>query len=93
MNKRISFDLGWLHGSVNSSLNNCLTKQEFLKMLDPVTGRLLDEQAFRQRIFDSGCDESIRKTVWCYLLRLFNESMTKEDRKIYTVKAQERYNE
>jgi hypothetical protein len=62
-------------------------------MLDPSTGRLLDEQAFRQRIFDSGCDESIRKTVWCYLLRVYNESMTNEDKKEYTIKAQERYNE
>lgn len=62
-------------------------------MLDPVTGRLLDEQTFRQRIFDSGCDELIRKTVWCYLLRVFNESMTKDDRHEYTIKAKERYNE
>ncbi|CAF1449603.1 unnamed protein product, partial [Adineta steineri] len=84
---------GWLHGSVHSSSNNSVTKKEFLQMLDPTTGRLLDEQAFRQRIFDNGCDESIRKIVWCYLLRVFNESMTNEDKTEYTMKAKERYNE
>ncbi|CAF4817602.1 unnamed protein product [Rotaria sp. Silwood1] len=83
----------WLHGSVHSSLNNCLTRKEFFQMLDPLTGRLLDEPAFRQRIFDNGCDESIRKIVWCYLLRVFNESMTNEDKNEYTIKAKERYNE
>ncbi|UJR36590.1 hypothetical protein I4U23_029309 [Adineta vaga] len=75
---------GWLHGSVQSSMNNYVTKKEFLQMLDPSTGRLLDEQLFRQRIFDNGCDESIRKIVWCYLLRVFNESMTNEDKTEYT---------
>ncbi|CAF1299255.1 unnamed protein product [Adineta ricciae] len=84
---------GWLHGSVNSSSNNCVTKKEFQQMLDPSTGRLLDEQLFRQRIFDHGCDESIRKIVWCYLLRVFNESMTNEDKSEYTHRAKERYNE
>ncbi|CAF3455582.1 unnamed protein product [Rotaria socialis] len=84
---------GWLHGSANATSNSCLTKKEFYQMLDPVTGRLLDEQAFRQKIFDNGCDESIRKIVWCYLLRVFNESMTNDDKKEYTVKATERYNE
>jgi hypothetical protein len=74
-------------------VNNSVTKKEFLQMLDPSTGRLLDEQVFRQRIFDSGCDESIRKIVWCYLLRVFNESMTNDDRNEYTIKAKERYNE
>ena len=62
-------------------------------MLDPSTGRLLDESAFRQRIFDAGCEESIRKTVWCYLLRVYNESMTNDDKTQYKVKAKERYNE
>ena len=62
-------------------------------MLDPSTGRLLDEELFRQRIFDHGCDESIRKIVWCYLLRVFNESMTNEDKSEYTHRAKERYNE
>jgi hypothetical protein len=62
-------------------------------MLDPTNGRLLDEQAFRQRIFDYGCDESIRKIVWCYLLRVFNESMTNEDKMEYAARAKERYNE
>ena len=62
-------------------------------MLDPSTGRLLDEPAFRQRIFDYGCEESIRKTVWCYLLRIFNESMTNEDKHQYILKAKERYNQ
>jgi hypothetical protein len=85
--------LGWLHGSVGGTLNNSLTKIEFLQMLDPSTGRLLDEQAFRQRIFDNGCEESIRKTVWCYLLRVFNESMTHHDKKQYVTKAKERYHE
>jgi hypothetical protein len=84
---------GWLHGSVHSSLNNCVTKKEFSQMLDPSTGRLLDEQAFRQRIFDNGCEDSIKKIVWCYLLRVFNESMTHEDKNEYTLKARERYNE
>ena len=60
-------------------------------MLDPVTGRLLDEPAFRQRIFDTGCEESIRKTVWCYLLRVYNESMTTDDRQQYKIKAKEGY--
>lgn len=89
----IIFYLGWLHGSVNSSLNHGITKKEFTQMLDPVTGRLLDEQAFRQKIFDQGCEESIRKTVWCYLLRVFNDSMTNEDKKEYIIKSKERYNE
>ena len=62
-------------------------------MLDPCTGRLLNELAFRRRIFDYGCDESIRKTVWCYLLRVFNETMTMDDKNEYTIKANERYNE
>ena len=62
-------------------------------MLDPTTGRLLDEPAFRQRVFDTGCEESIRKVVWCYLLRVFNESMTSADRVEHTGKAKERYNE
>ncbi|CAM4764468.1 unnamed protein product [Rotaria magnacalcarata] len=83
---------GWLHGSTNATSNNCLTKREFYQMLDPVTGRLLDEQAFRQKIFDNGCDESIRKIVWCYLLRVFHESMTNDDKKEYMVKAEEHYN-
>jgi hypothetical protein len=61
-------------------------------MLDS-TGRLLDEQAFRQRIFDNGCEESIRKTVWCYLLRVFNESMTNDDKNQYIIKAKERYHQ
>ena len=60
-------------------------------MLDSSTGRLIDDQAFRQRIFDNGCEESIRKIVWCYLLRVFNESMTHEDKNEYTAKAKERY--
>ena len=62
-------------------------------MLDPNTGRLLDEPAFRQRIFDSGCEESIRKIVWCYLLRVFNESMSNEEKNEYALKARERYKE
>ncbi|CAF1081921.1 unnamed protein product [Rotaria sordida] len=83
----------WLYGSVHSPPNNCLTKKEFLLMLDPLTGRLLDEQAFRQRIFDNGCDDCIKKIVWCYLLRVFNESMTNDDKNEYVIKAKERYNE
>lgn len=62
-------------------------------MLDPGTGRLLDEQTFRQRIFDNGCEESIRKTVWCYLLRVYNESMTSDDRNQYKTKAKAQYHE
>lgn len=70
-----------------------MTKKEFQQMLDPSTGRLLDEQLFRQRIFDHGCDESIRKTVWCYLLHVFNDSMSSKDTTEYTHRAKERYSE
>lgn len=82
---------GWLYGSVGSAANNCLTKSEFQQMLDPANGRLLDESAFRQRIFDSGCDKSIRDVVWCYLLRVFNETMTNEDKDQYKIKIKQRY--
>lgn len=85
--------LGWLHGSVQASNNHSLTKKEFFAMLDPNTGRLMDESAFRQRIFDDGCDESIRKIAWCYLLRVFNESMSHADKTDYTIKAKQRYTE
>jgi hypothetical protein len=62
-------------------------------MFDRTTGHLLDEHAFRQRIFDTGCDESIRKLVWCYLLRVFNESMTDDDKHRYVHQNQQRYGE
>ena len=84
---------GWLHGSVHSPTRSSLTKKEFLEMMDPSTGRLIDEVAFRQYVFDYGCDESIRKIVWCYLLRVFNESMSHEDKDQYVKKTRERYNE
>ena len=74
-------------------LNNCLTKKEFLQMLDSSNGRLLNEQTFRQRIYDNGCEQSIRKIVWCYLFRIFNQTMTNEDKTQYINKAKERYNE
>lgn len=80
----------WLHGYV---LNNNLTKKEFLQMLDSSNGRLLNEQLFRQRIYDTGCEQSIRKIVWCYLFRIFNQTMTNEDKVQYIVKAKERYKE
>ncbi|CAF3787081.1 unnamed protein product [Adineta steineri] len=83
----------WLHGSVNTLLNNYLTKKEFFQMLDSSTGRLLNEDLLRQRIYDNGCEQSIRKIVWCYLFRIFNQTMTNEDKIQYTVKAKERYNE
>jgi hypothetical protein len=79
----------WFHGSHN----NCLTRKEFLHMLDSSNGRLLNEQTFRQRIYDNGCEQSIRKIVWCYLFRIFNQTMTNEDKIQYTIKAKERYNE
>jgi len=84
---------GWLHGSVNSPSSHSLTKKEFFQMLDSTTGRLIDESALRQRVFDDGCDESIRKIVWCYLLRVFNESMSNADKTDYTIKAKQSYNE
>lgn len=62
-------------------------------MLDSTTGRLIDESTLRQRVFDDGCDESIRKIVWCYLLRVFNESMSNADKTDYTIKAKQSYNE
>jgi hypothetical protein len=80
----------WFHGSV---LNNYLTKKDFLQMLDPSNGCLLNEQLFRQRIYDTGCEQSIRKIVWCYLFRIFNQTMTNEDKNQYIIKAKERYNE
>jgi hypothetical protein len=80
----------WFHGSV---LNNYLTRKEFIHMLDLSNGRLLNEEAFRQRIYDTGCDQSIRKIVWCYLFRIFNQTMTNEDKIQYIIKAKERYHE
>jgi hypothetical protein len=62
-------------------------------MLEPSTGCLRDVQALRQRVFDHGCDESIRKLVWCYLLRVFNESMSTEDRTAHIAKLKQQYNE
>jgi len=83
----------WFHGSVNTLLNDCLTKKEFFQMLDSSNGRLMNEENFRQRIYDKGCEQSIRKIVWCYLFRIFNQTMTNEDKIQYTIKAKERYNE
>lgn len=80
----------WLHGHV---LNNNLTRKEFINMLDTNTGRLLNEQIFRQRIYETGCEPSIRKIVWCYLFRIFNQTMTNEDKIQYITKAKERYKE
>jgi hypothetical protein len=80
----------WFHGYV---LNNDLTKKEFLQMLDSSNGRLLNEHSFRQRIYDTGCEQSIRRIVWCYLFRIFNQTMTNEDKHQYIIKAKERYNE
>jgi hypothetical protein len=83
----------WFHGTVHSELNKCVTKKEFCHMFDTSTGRLLDEHQFRQRIFDDGCEPSIRHIVWCYLLRIFDSSMTYNDRQEYNMKAKQRYNE
>ena len=84
---------GWLHGSVHTPSSHSLTKREFFQMLDPTTGRLIDEAALRQRIFDDGCDDSIRKIVWCYLLRVFNESMSNADKTECAIKAKQSYHE
>ncbi|CAF1117655.1 unnamed protein product [Rotaria sp. Silwood1] len=83
----------WFYGTVNTLSNKCLTKKEFQLMLDPSNGRLLNEQLLRQRIYDNGCEESIRNIVWCYLFRVFNETMTNEDKTKYTIKAKEHYEE
>ncbi|UJR09530.1 hypothetical protein I4U23_013767 [Adineta vaga] len=83
----------WFHGSVNLLSSNCLTKDEFFQMLDPITGRLLNEENFRRRIYENGCEQSIRKIVWCYLFQIFNQTMTNDDKIQYTIKAKERYNE
>jgi hypothetical protein len=80
----------WFHGSV---LNNCLTKKEFLQMFDSSNGRLLNEESFRQRIYDTGCEQRIRKIVWCYLFRIFDQTMTNDDKIQYIIKAKERYKE
>ncbi len=80
----------WFHGSVSK---NSLTKKDFLQMLDSTNGRLLNEECFRQRIYETGCEQSIRKIVWCYLFRIFNPTMTNEDKFQYIIKAKERYNE
>ncbi|CAF4174470.1 unnamed protein product [Rotaria magnacalcarata] len=81
----------WLHSSTNTTANKCLTKKEFLQMLDHSNGRLLNIHTFRQRIYDSGCEESIRSTVWYYLFRIFNETMTNEDKNQYQIKVREQY--
>ncbi|CAF1043085.1 unnamed protein product [Rotaria sordida] len=83
----------WFYGTVNTLSNKCLTKKEFHLMLDTTNGRLLNEQLLRQRIYEDGCEESIRSIVWCYLFRVFNETMTNEDKKQYLIKATEQYNE
>ena len=80
----------WLHGSVSKT---CLTKKDFEQMFDSTTGRLLNEQTFRQRIYETGCEKSIRKIVWCYLFRIFDQTMTTDEKKQYVHKAQERYDE
>ncbi|CAF2649969.1 unnamed protein product [Rotaria sp. Silwood2] len=82
----------WFYGTVNTLSNKCLTKKEFHLMLDPSNGRLLNEQLLRQRIYENGCEESIRSIVWCYLFRVFNETMTNEDKTQYSIKAKEQYN-
>lgn len=84
---------GWLHGSVQTSMRSPLTKGRFSKMFDTKTGRLIDPISFRQHTFDFGIDPSIRKLAWCYLLRVFNESMTYHDKDIYVKKSKERYDE
>lgn len=83
----------WLHGSVHSTLTKCVTKKEFRQMFDASTGRLLNEQTFRQRIFECGCEPSIRRLVWCYLFRIFDPSMSDDDRIQYGIQAKERYAE
>ena len=83
----------WLHGSVHSTFTKCVTKKEFRQMFDASTGRLLNEPAFRERIFECGCEPSIRRVVWCYLFRIFDQSMTDDDRIQYGTKAKERYSE
>jgi hypothetical protein len=62
-------------------------------MFDISTGRLLNEELFRQRIYDTGCEQQIRKIVWCYLFRIFDQTMTNDDKIQYIIKARERYNE
>ena len=81
----------WLHGNAHSS-KRCLTKKEFFRMFDSTTGRLLDENLFRQRIYETGCEQRLRKIVWCYLLRIFDSYMTNDDKKLYIDKARDRYN-
>lgn len=80
----------WFHGSVSRT---CLTKKEFEQMFEPSTGRLLNEQTFRQRIYETGCEKPIRKIVWCYLFRIFDQTMTNDEKKQYVNKAKERYDE
>ena len=80
-----------LHGSTNLFSNNCLTKQEFFQMFDSSNGRLLNEQLFRQRIYDNGCEQSIRQIVWLYLFRIFNQAMTNQDKIQYVMKSTKRY--
>ena len=82
---------GWLHGSVHSMLDRCITKKDFRQMLDASTGRLSDERVFRQRVFDHGCDSSIRRIVWCYLFRVFDPLMTHADKAEYGIRATEHY--
>ena len=79
----------WFHGSSNTK--KCLTKKEFIQMFDSTNGRLLDENHFRQRIYETGCEESIRKIVWCYLLRMFDSYMTNEEKMDYIRRAKDRY--
>lgn len=79
----------WFHGSSNTK--KCLTKKEFTRMLDPTNGRLLDENLFRQRIYETGCEDRIRKLVWCYLLRIFDAYMTNDEKMEYINRAKDHY--
>lgn len=81
----------WLHGNSNHSMK-CLTKKEFIRMFDSSNGRLINENLFRQRIYETGCEQNIRKIVWCYLLRIFNSYMTNDDKVRYMNNARDQYN-
>lgn len=83
----------WLHGSIRLEKKKLLTKKEFQRIFQTSTGQLLNETVFRQRIFQTGCEPSIRHTVWCYLFRVYDRSMTRNDRIQYGVRAKQRYAE
>lgn len=81
----------WFQNASQSKLRKALSKNEFRQMFEHSTGRLINEPLLRQRVFESGSDPSIRHVVWCYLFRVYDRSMSSDDRAQCAIKNTERY--